>query len=188
MSDRYCTECGKALGPEDKFCTGCGAEVKEWDEYDVQAQPAAATTTSRFDTNSKTSSLKTVMVLTIIWGVLAAIAAVDIFLTTDATIEAVKEALLEQPYEGSNMWDYLVANGITEDTWRTILWSIGGTFAFSGVTALISAFFMFKRINYTPAMVLLLASAISAVIGVVTLIVGLIVFIMFTKCKGEFTS
>lgn len=187
MADRYCTECGKALGPDDKFCTGCGAEVKEWDEYDAQAQPAPATA-STYEARTRSSSLKTVMILTLIWGILAVIAATDVFLTTNATIDAIKEALIEQPYEGSNMWDYMVAQGVTEDTWRLMLYTVGGTFAFSGATALISAFFMYKRINYTPAMVLLLASAISAIMGIVTLVVGLIVFIMFTKCKDEFTS
>ena len=36
MADRYCTECGRALGPEDKFCPGCGATIKEWDDYAPQ--------------------------------------------------------------------------------------------------------------------------------------------------------
>ncbi len=194
MADRYCTECGMALGPDDKFCPGCGAEMKDLDDYSApaaQADAPKAYGAPYSGSGEMASRLRILGVLTLIWGIIALMAGVSVLISVDSTVNSMIEQFVntESPVTGyANMWDYLVASGITADLFKTLLWVVGGTFAVSGVSGLISGFLMLKRSNYTIAMAMLLISTITAILGIITLIIGIIVFVMFTKTKGEFTS
>lgn len=191
MADRYCTECGMALGPDDKFCPGCGAEMKDVEDYSAPAAQPARGYYPNQGSGEMAGRLRVLGVLTLVWGIFALLVAISTLTSVEATIDAMVKAFMENPspVEGySNMWDYMVANGVNADTFRMLLWAIGGTFAVSGACGTISGILMLKRTNYTLAMVTLLISTLTAIIGIITLIIGIIIFVMFTKTKEEFTS
>ena len=67
MADRYCTECGRPLAPEDKFCPGCGATVQEWDDY----APQTVQQEKKAQAKQSSGYLLPIMILTAIWGIFA---------------------------------------------------------------------------------------------------------------------
>ncbi len=188
MADRYCTECGAPLGADDKFCPACGAEMKDVDSYTAAADiPGSRSAAGR--PGEYAGRLQMLSILTILWGGFALIFAVSVLSSVDTLVNSIVDQLKATSYEGyENMWAYLVANGINEDTFRMIFWAMGGTFAASGALGLVSGFLMFKKQHYTIAMVALLVCVLTSITGFASFIIGLIVFIMFTKCKDEFTS
>ena len=179
MADRYCTECGRALGPEDKFCPGCGATIKEWDDY----APETAQREIR-QRNQANSNLQLVMLLAFIWTAFALISTVSSILTIDASIDMLKETA--NPLDpDQSLWD---AMGRSEDLYKTITYAECALYTISGILAGISGYYMYKKTNYATARLTLLLSVITSVVGVITLVIGVIVYMMFVKCEGEFES
>ena len=183
MADRYCTECGRPLAPEDKFCPGCGATVQEWDDY----APQTAQQEKKEKTKAKSKgSLVPIMVMTLIWALFAL--AIGAYLCLDAATltQYVKEACMQQTYESQNMWDYLVSQGVTEQALTDSFLLIGGSFAVSGACALIAAILMHLKKLYIVALILIIASSLSAILGLLPLIVGLLMAYLLSQHKYEF--
>ncbi len=193
MADRYCTECGAPLEASDKFCPACGAEMKDVDDYSAP-QSAAAPGAHAYGADSRYRSemagrLQMLSILTIVWGAVALFMAVSVLSSVDAAVDMMIDELKKTSYEGyENMWAYLQTQGITADTFKNVLWTMGGTFAASGVCGLAAGFLMMKKQRYTLAMIFLVVCILTSAIGVFTLIVGVIIFIMFTRTKEVFES
>ena len=182
MADRYCTECGRPLAPEDKFCPGCGATVQEWDDY----APATAQAEKK-EREKPTGTLVPIMIMTLVWAVFALAVGAYLYLEADTLVQAVKDALMQQPYEGyANMWEYVVSQGITEQNLKDGFVLIGLSFIVSGAAALGSAILMGVKKLYILALILLIVSAVSAITGILPLIIGLLMAYLLSKHKYEF--
>ena len=182
MADRYCTECGRPLTPEDKFCPGCGATVQEWDDY----APQTAQNEKKEQVRQSSGSLMPIIILTLIWAVFALAVGAYLIMDASALTQAVKDALVAQPYESGTMWDYVVSQGVTEQMLTDSFALIGMTFAVSGAAALGSAILMWARKLYILALILMIVSALSAVTGLLPLVIGLLMAYLLTKHKYEF--
>ena len=182
MADRYCTECGRPLAPEDKFCPGCGATVQEWDDY----APQTVQQEKKAQAKQSSGSLLPIMILTAIWGIFALAVGLYLYVGADALVQTVKETLMAQAYESTNMWDYLVSQGLTEQMLKDSFILVGASFAISGGAAMGAVVLMGLKKLYILALILMIISSIVAITGLIPTIIGLIMTYLLSKHKYEF--
>ena len=190
MADkRYCVECGYELREGDDFCPSCGAKVPE-DEPVPEA--GAAIPTYRQEparASDKAGTLKIAMILTLVWSVFALILGVYLAVSAGSFTDMMVEALQQTDMGGGKTgWDVFVENGLSAADLQASFALMGALLAASGACGLVSAFLMFKQINFIVCIILLVACILFAGVGIFSLIVGLIVLYLVYTCKPVFTS
>ncbi|MCQ2078741.1 MAG: zinc ribbon domain-containing protein [archaeon] len=184
-SGRYCTECGNELSPSDRFCPACGATVRECGE---PVAPVAETTYARPVAVNGGMTHKIAM-LGLLWGIIAVFSGAFVLLDLGSMVDTfIETAQSMDAGNGQNLWEYLLSNGFGRGDVQNIYTILGVGFLVSGACALASAHLTHRRQNHSVALMLMLISALTSAMGMLSLIVGLVVSYYLYKSKDEFES
>jgi len=193
MSDdiKFCYKCGAELPSNASFCPECGNTI-------MALRPGENASAVETAQAPKNSTLKTVSILTLIYGILAVLGAVMIVILA-FTIGSLEDM----------MYDYWQDGLITEDDYNTFegaihgfIWDVKDIFLYTGIIYLISGAFALlaangthKRENFkmTLAFFIIATAAPAALIfidlsSILYVVVGVVMCYLVNKNKAEFQS
>lgn len=184
----FCGNCGKELDGEAKYCPACGRSLRDTPEHHSSggrehAAPAVEYS-SKPSANSR-NDISYIGILCIIWAVIAVLSAISILFSDVAGIvnQAFDEETVRQLIEaGFTQQDI---DSIKDATVR-LAYVIGGFLLASGILAIVSAVYCFKRKRYNVAVWTAMLSTVCG-IPVVVGIFGFLVAYMIYRNKDSFT-
>ena len=178
-AESFCTQCGAKLEPGATFCSACGKGVSEMSgSSDAGASPSGPAP-GRTANAPNNEPMRTISFAILIWGVFAAIFGAYCLIASDSIVQILKD---------TGTWQQFVDMGYTESYVKDIfVWS-GALMLASGLTALLSAHFVYRGERFQIAFVMCLISTLFACTGIITFVIGLIVCYQIYKYKSQFKS
>lgn len=178
---RYCTACGNELAPSDRFCTACGANVDSMGE-ESSTGPDVGYGTS-YGSARSSSPLRTLSYLMLFWGIIGTLYGIYTIMTADISAENAMKSL-----ESMGYWETFTSLGYGEGTLRTISYVEGACIMVSGLSALVAGSLTYSGKNYKVALATCIIATVTAMFGIITLLIGAFVTYRLSKNKFAFKS
>ena len=172
---KFCTGCGKAIEPDMQFCPKCGRVVagseteQEFKEAEKQVSVAMAFARRNW-----------LIFLLGIYAIPIIIAAIIVLVDASSTASAVWSSTEFQDWMKSHSYTF------TEADIKNAITSAGAMALVSGIAAAVSLVFVYKRKNWTIAVIACLIASILCFWSIFGMIIGFLVTWLIISSKDIF--